>query len=154
MALLVGLSLETVIALPWAGIAWCAVVVIGAVVGASAAPRAGFEVEVPAVGFAVVRGIPFEELLKGAFDWVVAWWRSVGDCSWSLGWWVGLEALEVAVVGLLVAFGSSLKVVLVGLGAFGAAFAFVGLAFAFVLSAFGVAFGCVVGVVLFGFFGE
>ena len=48
-ALLVGLSLETVSALPWTGIAWCSVVVIGAVVTASAATLAALEVEVPAL---------------------------------------------------------------------------------------------------------
>ena len=50
-ALLVGLSLEPVVALPDFGIARGAVVVVGAVVAAAASTRAALEVKVPAVGF-------------------------------------------------------------------------------------------------------
>ena len=135
-ALLVGLSLPAVRALPRSGIAGSAIVVIRAVVSASASTWAGCEVEVPAERSAVgcVTLVP---LLHGALDRVTAWWRSVSDRACVVRRTLVVEALEVAGVRVLVALAVVFEVVLLGFSTFvGLALALVGLALAFVLGSF------------------
>ena len=113
---------------------------------ASASTWAGLEVEVPAERSAV-RCVTVVPLLHCALDWVTAWWRSVSDSACIVRRVLVIEALEVAVVRILVALAVVFEVVLLGFSTFiGFALALVGLALAFVLGAFWCAFGGALGV--------